>query len=264
MAVIRVLYLPRDERLRTVVRTALDFVEEVYRDEVLLDLKFVSFDPGDSFDEEQAKYVADREGFGVVFEFNPTLFWWPHQSGAYVWMPVSRKATTSSVFYVVAHETTHYAFRRLPLRDRMDLVVALWSDVGTEVDEIVKRHGLQLRLAKEMVKEFAMIVNETVTAYILDNYFVSLNREPKILTFLTDIRIFAESRYNYITSRPPKPKHLAEVLSIIYNKMAYDDLPNYRRAIHETFMKLVKKLPVDVLESNRTKYGILYREEPIA
>jgi hypothetical protein len=259
MPVIRVLYLPRDDKLRTVVRTALDFVEEVYRDEVLSDLRFVSFDIDDSFDKEQAMHVAEMEGLATVFGFRPTLSLQIHLIGAYVWMPVSRKAPASAIFYVVAHEVTHYALHRLPVRDRRDLVIALWGDVGAEVDEIIRRHRLSSKSTKELVKELATFIDETAVSYIIENYFRSLNREPRIPTYLTDISIYAESRYNYILTGPRRPKHLLEVLSVIYNKMAYDDLPNYRSAIHETFMKLVKKLPVDVLESNRAKYGILYR-----
>jgi hypothetical protein len=259
MTVINVLYLPRDDRLRLFVRLALDFVEEVYRDDVLSGLKFVSFDRDDKFDVEQAKYIADREGFGL--EPKSPLFEWPHYNDKYryVWVPISRREKISYIFDVVAHEVTHHAFDKLSAKDRMALAVALRNDLGVEVDEIIVRH----RPSSALVKDIAKIMGETVTRYIVYNYFTALEREPRTPTPLTDIRSFAEAGYFTSTVWPPRSKYRAEVLSIIYYKMAYNDLPNYRRAIHEMFMKLIKKLPVDVLESNRAKYEILYREEPI-
>jgi hypothetical protein len=44
--------------------------------------------------------------------------------------------------------------------------------------------------------------------------------------------------------------------------MSRRDLANVRRVVHEVFKKLAKKFPVDVLESNRAKYEVLYRATP--
>jgi hypothetical protein len=257
--VINVLYLPRGDRLRFYVRLALDFVEEVYRDEVLSGLKFVSFDRDDEFDVEQAKYIADREGFGL--EPKSPLFEWPHYNDKYryVWVPISRREKISYTFEVVAHEVTHHAFDKLSAKDRMALAAALRNDLGVEVDEMIRKR----RPPSELVEEVTKTINETVTAYIVDNYFKALEREPKTPTTKTYIQRFAESRHKYYSFIAP-PKYERDVLGIIYYKMAYNDLPNYRKTIHKVFLKLAKRLPVDVLESNRAKYEILYREEPIA
>jgi hypothetical protein len=258
MTVINVLYLPRDDRLRLFVRLALDFVEEVYRDDVLSDLKFVSFTADDEFDEEQVKYIIEREGFAI--KPKSSRFYWPHYDSekVYAWVPVSTGLQISELFRFVVHEVTHHAIHKLPVEDKIVLTMALRGDLGAKVDEMIRRYP-----SSELVKHIALIVDETVTLYIVDNYFKLLEREPKKPTHLTGIHSFAGSRYYIILAFPPSPKHLAEVLSEIYWKTAFDDLPNYRRAIHETFLKITKKLPVDVLESNRAKYEILYREEPI-
>jgi hypothetical protein len=41
-------------------------------------------------------------------------------------------------------------------------------------------------------------------------------------------------------------------------KIARSDLAEFRKEVHGVFTKMIKKLPADVLESNRAKYGILY------
>ncbi len=265
MAVINVLYLPRDDRLRAIVRTALDFVEEVYRDEILSDLKFISLDPDDDFDADHARYVAEREGLLPEIEALISfyvLFYWPHyvHKTKHAWVPVSKESSTSDLLENVAHEVTHHVFHKLPAEDKMALATALRSDLGVEVDEMIRKR----KSSRTLVENVASIINETATIYIVYNYFLSLEREPKTPTPQSNIRDFISERHRDLVANPPRPKHKAEVLGRIYRKMAYDDLPNYRKAIHETFMKLVKKLPVDVLKSNRAKYEILYRQEPIA
>jgi hypothetical protein len=254
MPAINVLYLPRDERLRTIVRTALDFVEEVYKDEILSDLRFVSFNPDDRlFDVKQVEHIAEREGFELdpmSFDFYGSHY---NHKKVYAWVPVSRESKIPDIFDDIAHEVTHHVLHKLPIEDRTVLTVALRNDLGMEVNEMIRRlpRSLLFELAEEIVK----IVNETVTIYIVYNYFKALEREPKTPTPLSNIRHFIRTRSIDLIIRPV---HEAEIMSRIYAIMASDDLPNYRRVIHRMFMKLIKKLPVDVFESNRAKYGVLY------
>jgi hypothetical protein len=257
MTVIRVLYLPGDDRLRSLVKLALDFVEEVYRDEFLSGLKFVSFDAQDSSDVERAKYIAEREGFGL--EPKSSLFYWPHHKGVYVWVPVSKRLKISQLLDIIAHEITHHAFGMLPSKDRRALAMALGSDLGAGAGKLIGRRKESLKLANYV----AEIISETTTTYVVYNYFVALEREPKTPIPLSNIRNFAMTRYYILLMYPPRSKSLEMMLSEIYHKLAYEDLPNYRRTIHEMFTKLAKKLPVDVLESDRAKYEILYRSEQI-
>jgi hypothetical protein len=258
VAIINVLYLPRDDRLRTLVRTALDFVEEVYKDEILSDLEFVSFDPDDETDIMQAKHIADREGFrrkSKLFVFGLPHY---HHKFMYVWVPISREWNISYLFEIVAHEVTHHAIGKLPAKDRMALATALRSDLGVEVDKMIRKR----RSPSELVEEVTKAINETVTGYIVDNYFKTLEREPKTPTTKTYIQRFAKTLYEYYGFIAP-PKDEREVLSVIYYKMAHHDLPNYRRAIHEAFVKLIKRFPVDVLESNPSRYRVLYSNQPV-
>ncbi len=268
MTVINVLYLPRDDRLRTVVRTILDFVEEVYRDEFLSDLKFVSFDMFDYADQELAKTVAVAEGFDheVVhrrcrYRPWPPSFFRPHYitTKKYVWVPVYILDTAFNVFYVVIHEVIHHVFYRLPEEDRNDVIYNLRRDLGVDVDEMIRMHGVSAK----WVKQAREIVDEAIALYIADNYFVNLEREPRTPTHQTRIKIYAEWQLTNLVFRPPRSRDFFEALSMAYLKLAHQDLASFRRAVHEAFAKTIKRFPADVLESNPSRYRVLYSNQPI-
>jgi hypothetical protein len=266
MPIIRVLYLPRDVKLRTVVRTAIDFVEEVYKDESLANLKLVSFDRGDSVDVEQAKRIIVREKFIAMFgretrELERLVsFNVPHYSVAegYVWIPVSRHHTAPRIFDIIAHEVTHHVLFNLPVEDKESLYRAFYEDI--RIDEVMaeRKARLTIELAMLMGKEIVTFVHELATMYTIDNYFIYLQRIATTPTTNTRIEFIAINRYSNILANPPRSRELAEILPIIYIRAAYDDLARFRNEVHRVFSKVVKKLPVDVLESNRVKYGILY------
>jgi hypothetical protein len=267
MTVINALYLPRDERLRTIVRTALDFVEEVYRDEFLSDLKFVSFNMFDYADQELAKTVAVAEGFDYEVVHRrcryrpwPPSFFRPHYitTKRYVWVPVYVLDTVFNIFYTVVHEVIHHVFYKLPEEDRNDVIYNLRRDLGVDVDEMIRMHGVSAK----WVKQAREIVDEAIALYIADNYFVNLEREPRTPTHQTRIKIYAEWQLTNLVFRPPRSRDFFEALSMAYLKLAHQDLAGFRGAVHGAFAKTIKRFPVDVLESNRAKYEILYSGEP--
>jgi hypothetical protein len=266
MPVINVLYLPRDDRLRSLVRLALDFVEDVYKDESLANLKLVSFDRGDSVDVEQAKRIIVREKFTTMFGHGVrelerlVSFNVPHYSSAegYVWIPVSKHHTAQRIFDVIAHEVTHHVLFNLPIEDKESLYRAFYKDI--RIDEVMagRKVRLTIDLAMLMGKEIVTFVHELATVYTVDNYFIYLQRVATTPTTNTRIGFIAINRYSNILANPPRSRELAEILSIIYIRAAYDDLARFRNEVHRVFSEVVKKLPADVLESNRAKYGILY------
>jgi hypothetical protein len=272
MPVINVLYLPRDGGLRLIVKTALDLVEEVYRDDTLSGLRFFSFVIDDDLDVEQVKHVAFMEGLtnlvkrtGHGLEPIPPYFYIPHYQTMkeYAWAPLSMDLRASSIFRIVAHEVTHHAIRRLPEEGMSALLSTFRADV--DLNEIIRRHKLLATrgLGFKLAFEIRYIVDEVATKYIVHNYFLGLEREPEMPTFLANIQEFALEEHRDLARRWPEPeyKQLAEALSDIYMKMAYKDLVQFRKEVHEWFANLmIKKLPVDVLKSNRAKYEILYIE----
>jgi hypothetical protein len=260
MTVINILYLPRDGRLRTIVRTTLDFVEEVYKQEFLAGIRFVSFDPDDDVDVEHVKVIASRERFTDVVEhegckFKPVIptFVLPHSDfdDRYVWIPVSSDFRAPLILDVVAHELTHLALDRLPDSDKVLLYGAFLRDVN--LAEIVTKTRLPGWLIREINEAFL----EITTLYIVDNYFIGLERTSKTPT-LTSKMLLVAIGYMLALSEMRIPESLARILATMYYKIGHRDLVEFRKEVHGVFTKMIKKLPADVLESNRAKYGILY------
>ena len=269
MVAINVLYLPRDDRLRMILRVAIDFVEEVYRDDVLSGLRLVSFDDIDSFDVEQAKYIAVKEGFTGEVEhrgctYKPRLprFSWPHYDydRRYAWVPVTKYLKIPKIRDIVAHEVTHHVVSGLPREDVSAIINALRVDLGADVEEALVRYARYASMSGKVPKWVSYLrdtIEEITTTYISHNYFANLEREPRTPTQLTGIRNFAVSMRFAMPSHPP----IYRALEKLYYKLELQDLANFRRAVHGAFAKTIKRFPVDVLESNRAKYEILYRGE---
>jgi hypothetical protein len=260
-------YLPRDEKLRAVIETSLSFVTEVYRDDVLSGLRFVAFDVDDAYDVKNAAFTADIAGFTLLVERGklrmkveprPPLFFMPHygSEAQYVWVPVSRHWSAPVIFSEVAHYITHHPVFHVPREDKSALIGAFDTDIGLE--ELVGRHGGSVGLALEII----MIINEIAVRYIISNYFVNLNREPVMTTIQANIRDYALEMHHGLARRPLTSREDAIVLSEMYRRMSRKDLANVKRAVHEAFKKMIKKFPVDVLESNRAKYEVLFRATP--
>jgi hypothetical protein len=272
MTVMNVLYLPRDEKLRTIVRTALDFVEEVYKRGFLAGIRFVSFNLDDKVDVELVKRVADREGFtelveriGRKIEPKSVLLFLPHSNTAlqYVWVPVFKEldvwapalkeSKIPMIYDVMVHEITHLAFDRLPEDLKNALVNSFRMDVN--LDDVIREHGF----SPALVQSIATLVHEVTIMYITYNYFMELKKNPAIPTTQTYIKNFALDQYRgIIMERGPKPRYPASVLAELFYRIAHTDLASLRMTTHRVFETMINKFPADVLESNRAKYGVLY------
>jgi hypothetical protein len=268
MAIINVLYLPRDDKLRTVVRTTLDFVEEVYKDEVISDLRLVSFDPGDSHDVESVKQIAVREGFAEEVErrkkrkLEPTeAFFASHYNVArkVLWIPVYKNWDAPLVLYNMAHEVVHHAILKIPTQELYDLVIIFAQESG--VYNLIERYWTApATMIGGLAEDFVAFFSEVVAEYVANNYFLGLRKEPVMTVPQANMRQL--SRHAHLFMYLFKRRRLVQEVAIIsrlFQNLAYVDMPRFRSELHKRFIKLVKKLPVDVLESNRAKYGILYR-----
>lgn len=274
MPAIQVLYLPRDDKLRTVVSTTLDFIEEVYRRGFLAGIRFMSFNLDDKVDVELAKLVAYREGFtrlvervGRTIEPKSVFFFLPHSDTAlqYVWVPVFegldvwepelKGLKASKIYDIVVHEITHLAFDRLPEDLKNALVNSFREDVN--LDDVIREHGF----SPALVQSIATLVHEVAVLYIAYNYFVELKKSPEIPTTQTYIKKFAlDQYYGIIRDYGPKPRYPASVLAELFYRIARTDLASLRMTTHRVFETMINKFPVDVYESNKAKYKILYRE----
>jgi hypothetical protein len=263
MPAVNVLYLPRDERLRTIIRTALDLVEEVYKQEFLAGIRFVSFNVDDEVDVEQVMHIAVREGFtrlakhsGCEPKIRSLYFFIVHSSPRlrYAWVPVSKDSIASDIYDAVVHEIMHLTLDRLPEDLREALITSFRRD--TKLDDIVRRRGYPLGL----VCTVRSLVEEATVMYIFDNYFLKLMKNPATPTNKTRIK---DITFEWLSTCGFELEHeLLDVLVKLYRKLTRSDLASLRATIHQAFETMIKKFPIDVLESNRAKYEILYRKEP--
>jgi hypothetical protein len=262
MPAVNVLYLPRDERLRTIVRTALDLVEEVYKQGFLAGIRFASFNLDDEVDVEQVMHIAVREGFtglvkhsGCEPKIRSLKFFMLHSNLRlrYVWVPVFKDRLASDIYDAVVHEITHFAFDRLPEDLREALITSFRRD--TKLDDIVGRHGYPLGL----VCTVRSVVEEATVIYIVDNYFLKLMKNPATPTNKTPIKNLTLDRFT--TCGFELEHELLNVLFKLFRKLTRSDLVSLRATMHQAFETMIKKFPADVLESNRAKYELLYRSE---
>jgi hypothetical protein len=265
--VINVLYLPRDERLKTIVRTTLDLVEEVYKQGFLAGIRFVSFKLDDNVDVEQVKQIAVREGFrglverrGHALEPKSLLFYIPHGRSnlQYVWIPIFKDIPIIEIYDIIVHEITHLAIDRLP--DDLIRTLIISFAIDTNLDDVIVEH----RFSPDLVQAINTLIDEVTVMYITYNYFRELKKSPEIPTTQTYITEFALDQYRGIIMRyGTKLEHTADAVAKLLHRVAHTDLAFLRVAVHQVFETMIKRFPADVYESNRAKYGILYRKQRI-
>jgi hypothetical protein len=264
MPVINVLYLPRHERLRAIVRTILDFVEEVYRGELIAGVRFVAFDLDDEADKTSVEFIAYKERFTTAVKHErctlnrEVQFFTPHShlERWYVWVPIRKENGALSILDFTAHELAHIALVRLPVKYRRRLVSTFFDEL--DLTEELKR----LRVVPAwLTLMFRSMVDEIAVTYMVANYFKGLQRTPETPTTMIKPHFIVSARLvSHLLSLPsPKlPKRVERMVTLVFLRVARKDLPEFRKEVHEIFMKMIKKLPIEVLESNRAKYKILY------
>jgi hypothetical protein len=263
MTVINVLYLPRDDRFRSIVRTALEFVEEVYKPEFLSGARFVSFNRDDDFDVEQATRIAINYRFPSVVERNGHIsprFYLPHSHTrlGYSWVPLYKGQRLIKIFEYVVHELTHIALKRLPSGYMEVIVNAFAMDVNIG-DIAMKYKGREILLA---ATETAELIEEATVMYIFTNYFVNLRRDPSTPAQAV-IWDYMKRKLSVLEPLPHVRDLVKRILWDLYFSLAGKDLAPFRSAIHEAFKAMAKRFPADVYEPNKAKYEILYREQSI-
>jgi hypothetical protein len=227
----------------------------------------VSFDPRDGHDVESAKQVAVREGFAEEVErrkkrkIEPTeAFFSPHYNVVRkaIWIPVLKDWDAPLVLYNMAHEVAHHAILKIPSQELYDLALIFAQESGTYY-LVEKYWTAPATMLKDLAVDFLVIFTEVATEYIANNYFLGLRREPAMTVPQANMREL--SRHAHLFMYLFKRRRLiqeATILNRLFQSLAYTDMPRFRSELHKHFVKLVKKFPADVLESNRAKYGILY------
>ncbi len=252
MPVIRVLYLPRDDKLRTVVRTAIDFVEEVYKDEVLADLKLVvysKYDPRD-FDEVRKLGIAKR---------------FTHYEPAVKMAVIAgyHRLEAIKIFVAVAKMVTNHA---------------LWGPfnvvrvVEALIKDIPRLKTIPRRVTSKDEADLRRHINELYTRYVVDNYFIKLNDKPAMMPWDSELLLdLIEALYEVVRIRDILVgRRKREDVVITMFRVTYEEvvekrnpLPNFREAVHTIFTEAIKRFPAEVYNSDPSRYGVLYMKQSI-
>jgi hypothetical protein len=113
----------------------------------------------------------------------------------------------------------------------------------------------------------AWYVEELYTRYIVYNYFAKLNDKPISLSqepgLLDEYSPFFE--YVSLVSIFTRQPILIQVNSIVEGEMVRKRNPftNFTATIHEMFTGAIKRLPVEVYNSNPSRYKVLYRRQRV-
>ncbi len=246
MTAIKVLHLPWRTNLRAFVERALEFLQQVYKDEVLEGLQFIAYTFLDEVEEEVVKKkfgvrVGLRAGYYQYTTFKAVVAvsrWWP----------------AIEVFDVIVEEVSHHALRWV--HNKKMAIEALLQDIPRLREIDIKRADIKDRA------RVSTFVEELYVKYIVHDYFLKLKDRPVTEPWahrplgghITSIHEFAVKWEKGI---------ILDVVKIVYDEVIQkrNPLPNFRRAVHDIFTGAVKKLPVEVYNSNPSRYEVLYREQ---
>jgi hypothetical protein len=251
-------YLPADPKYRAFVERALEFIEQVYKDGVLADLKFVAYSKYDKRDLEEARKL------GIPIDGSHY-----HIMTARAVIAEDHRARAVNVFTIVAEEVSHHALRGAHNVERA--LGALAKDVPRLRTAIKSR-----RVDESDRTGLYTYINELYTKYAVHNYFIKLNTEPTLtpeaLEALTEfIDAYDEMIHavmimaTVLASEGGEEDIMPDVARIIYEEVAKNRNPltNFREAIHAMFTEVVKRFPVDVYKSNPPRYMVLYARQHI-
>ncbi len=241
-------YLPADPKLRAFVERALEFVGQVYKDELLVDLKFVAFSSSDPDD------VAE-----VLFNRGLTEALYSHYDTELRRAVVDicgGECIAIDTFSEVVEEVTHHVLWDARYKERV--IRALVKDVP-QLNKVVAK-----RLRKVDAHNLKVFFNELDTEYIVNNYFEKCNVKPELMPW--HFEVLGETVQIFLPlAEILVGGVLADVTRIIYIEAVVkrNPLPNFREAVHAIFTEVIKRFPAEVYNSNPSRYEVLYRRQPI-
>jgi len=242
-------YLPSNPKLRAFVERALEFVQRVYKDRLLARLEFVAFSIRDPRDVEEA------EKLGVRFALS-------HYDSrrARVVVVEDPKTDAFGLFTSTAQEVTHHVLHGPRIRQKV--IKALLRDVPALATEIpARRLGSSERLG------LAWLMEELHAKYIVHNYFVKLNDKPVPVSQEPELIDEYKSAFEHLelVNMLTRIPAIIKVTKILEDEMARKRNPfaNFTATVHEMFAGAIKRFPVEVYNSNPSRYKILYSRQSI-
>jgi hypothetical protein len=241
-------YLPAEPKYRAFIQRALEFLEQVYKDEVLADLRFVAYSKSDPLDLDEVRYLpVPPRPYTHYSIFIKRAVIAEHHNGYAV-----------DVFESVVEEVSHHALWGSYNMERV--IRALIKDIPRL--EMPAR-GLE-KVSETDIANLNFYINEFYTKYVVHNYFMKLNDKPVSMPWAREALGYYVSAYYKIARRREKGVVL-DILSAVYEEVVKNRNPlqNFRETVHTMFTEVIKKFPVEVYKSNPSRYEILYREQRI-
>jgi hypothetical protein len=247
-----IVYLPANPKYRAFIERCIEFLEQVYKDEVLADLKLVvysKYDPRD-FDEVRKLGIARR---------------FTHYEPAVRMAVIAgyHRLEAIKIFVAVTEMVTHHA---------------LWGpfNVARVVEALIKDiprlKTIPRRVTSEDEADLRRYINELHTKYVVDNYFIRLNDKPVMMPWDGELLLdLVEALYGVVrireilVGRRKKEDVMTTMFRVTYEEVVQmrNPLPNFREAIHTIFTEVIKRFPAEVYNSDPSRYGVLYMKQPI-
>jgi hypothetical protein len=247
-----IVYLPANPKYRAFVERCIEFLERVYKGEVLADLELIAYSPYDPRDLDEVRRRGITERFS-------------HYKPAAKLLVVAEyhRSEAIRVFVAVAEGVTNHA---------------LWGPfnvvrvVQALIKDIPRLKTIPRRVTYKDEAELRIYVNTLYTRYAVENYFVKLNDKPVLMPWDSDALLdYIETHYEEIrvrdilTGRREREDAVTAMHRIMYEEVVEKrkPLPNFREEVHAIFTEAIKRFPAEVYKSNPTQYEILYREQRI-
>jgi hypothetical protein len=244
----RILYLPSSPKYRAFVERSLEFVGQVYKDELLADLEFVAFSSSDP--DDVAEVLFNRGLTGILYSH------YDIELRRAVVVVCRDECIAIDTFSEAVEEITHHVLWDTRYKERV--IRALVKDVP-QLNKVVAK-----RLRKVDAHNLKVFFNELDTEYIVSNYFEKRNVKPELMPW--HFEVLGETIQNFVPlAEILVGGVLADVVQIMYIEtvMKRNPLPNFREAVHAIFTEVIKRFPAEVYKSNPSRYEVLYMKQNI-
>jgi hypothetical protein len=258
---VTIVYLSANPKYRAFVERCIEFLERVYKDEVLADLELVAYSKYDKRDLEEARRL------GIPIDGSHY-----HIMAKRAVIAENHGARAIDVFTVVVEEVSHHALRGAHNVERA--IGALVKDVP-RLKTVIKRS----RVDESDRTGLYAYINELYSKYAVYNYFVKLYTKPVLTpgtleTLVEFIDVYGEminilaslaKILNVSASDRDEENVMPSVTRIMYDEVVKNRNPllNFGEAVHAIFTEVIKRFPAEVYNSDLSRYGVLYMKQPI-
>jgi hypothetical protein len=241
-------YLPAKPKYRAFIERCVEFLEKVYRDEVLADLEFVAYS---KFDQEDLKKVRERGLVKYTWSYYDT-----ENKRAIV--AGSHAGFADLEFGRVVEEVTHHVLWNPEYKERV--IKSLLQDIPRLN---VIPHLVPIR-SKQDFTALHVFFNELDTAYIVHNYFLTRKVKPELrpwVLFQVFIAGFKELQAYFLELHGVSSAPI--LADIMYEELLEkkNPLSNFKETVHAIFTEVIKRFPAEVYNSNPSRYEVLFKHE---